>query len=65
MPKISDQKLSRICLRIWTEDYQKARHVSDQKNKRNKIIRAVVHNFFARFETEVRNDLNRILETSK
>lgn len=62
MPKISEKPLTRVCIRVWKEDYDKLREVSEASNDIgvNLLIREIVHNYVKNLRDRERQNLDRL-----
>lgn len=45
MPKITDEKLARICVRLYDKDYQEIKKFATADRPANALIRDIIHQY--------------------
>jgi hypothetical protein len=54
MPKLSDKPLTRICIRVYADDYNELRRMSGTDRQTNLLIRTIVQSYVRQMRDKVR-----------
>ncbi len=62
MPQITDRPLTRVCIRLWKDDYEKLRLVSQASGETglNHLIRTIVHSYVTQLNAIERRNLDKL-----
>lgn len=55
MPKLLNEKpLTRICLRVYTEDWEELKRLASSDVKRNELARRIIHSYVTQAKDHIR-----------
>lgn len=65
MPKITEKELTRICVRIYAEDYEELKKFATADRSTNSLIRDILHQYLVHAGAALRAKIDSLEQSEK